>query len=136
MDSHAFPVNFARLNPGSRPRFFLALPEGFASTAQPHLRLAPMEGPPEALLARFKAVALASPRTRLRQESGLQIELEQKTAVWRFTDLITVEAVEAANDRAVLAIWSRALVGYYDFGVNRRRVLNWLDALQADGRAK
>lgn len=131
-----FPLDFSRLAPPNKPRWFLALPEGFESTAEPHVRLPALPGDPAAELARFKAVALSSPRTRVRREAGLQMELEQRSAVLRFTDLISVEAMEIRPGAVGLAIYSRALLGYYDFGVNRSRVTGWLEAYQAAGSAK
>ncbi len=41
-------------------------------------------------------------------------------------------AFEAVDGRATLAIYSHARSGYYDFGVNRRRVRRWLAALRAE----
>ncbi|WP_439634669.1 DUF1499 domain-containing protein [Glycocaulis sp.] len=131
-----FPLDFSSLTPPREPCWFLALPEGFDSPAEAHKRTAPVAMTPADALARFKAIALAAPRTRLVSEAGLQVELEQKSAVFGFTDKITAEAMAAGPDRAVLAVYSRALVGYYDFGVNRKRVTRWLDAFYAAGRAK
>ncbi|MFC4725786.1 DUF1499 domain-containing protein [Glycocaulis abyssi] len=130
------PLDFATLRPPSKPRWFLVLPEGYESLAQPHLRSLSVAMAPVDALARFKAIALQAPRTRLVHEGGLQIGLEQKSAVWRFTDKITVEAIEAGPGFSALAIYSRALLGFYDFGVNRKRVTRWLDAFYAAGSAK
>jgi uncharacterized protein (DUF1499 family) len=54
----------------------------------------------------------------------------QRSAVFRFPDLVTVEFVALAPDRSSLAVYSRARYGRYDFGVDRRRVLRWLSRLQ------
>lgn len=135
-DDDIFPIEFAVLTPPRQPRWFLALPEGFESSASPHIRTDALPGEPAERLGRFKAIALDAPRTRLRREAGLQIELEQKSAVFGFTDRITVEAVAVQPGQVALAIYSRALIGYYDFGVNRKRVTAWLEAYQAAGSAK
>jgi len=135
-DHDIFPIEFAALTPPRQPRWFLALPEGFESSAPPHIRTDTFPGEPAERLQRFKAIALDAPRTRLRREAGLQIELEQKSAVFGFTDRITVEAVAVQPGQVALAIYSRALIGYYDFGVNRKRVTAWLEAYQAAGSAK
>jgi len=135
-DGEIFPIDFSALTPPRQPRWFLALPEGFESSATPHIRTASVPGEPADLLARFRAIALDAPRTRLRCEAGLQIELEQKSAVFGFTDRITVEAITVQPGHCALAVYSRALLGYYDFGVNRKRVTAWLDACQAAGSAK
>src|SRR5215831_6552444 len=54
----------------------------------------------------------------------------QRSAVFRFPDVITVELIALAPDRSSLAIYSRSRYGRSDFGVNRRRVLRWLSRLQ------
>ena len=54
----------------------------------------------------------------------------QRSAVFRFPDLVTVEFVALTPDRSSLALYSRARYGRYDFGVNRGRVLRWLSRLQ------
>src|SRR5262249_39764716 len=54
----------------------------------------------------------------------------QRSALFRFPGLITVELVALAPDRASLAIYSRSRYGRSDFGVNRRRLLRWLSRLQ------
>jgi len=77
-------------------------------------------------------IASGEPRTHLvhLDKEASQAEFEQTTRWLRFRDVITV-AFEAVDGGAGLAIYSRARVGYYDFGVNRRRVRRWLDALEA-----
>ena len=54
----------------------------------------------------------------------------QRSALFRFPDVITVELVALAPNRSSLAIYSRSRYGRSDFGVNRRRVLRWLSRLQ------
>ena len=53
----------------------------------------------------------------------------QRTPVLRFPDVITVEFVPLDDGRSSLAIDSRSRYGKSDFGVNRRRVTEWLDLL-------
>lgn len=56
--------------------------------------------------------------------------LIQRSALFRFPDLVTVEFVALSPDRSSLALFSRARYGRYDFGVNRQRVLRWLSRLE------
>ena len=46
-----------------------------------------------------------------------------------YPDYISVRFLDLGNDRATLAIFARARFGYGDFGVNRQRVLGWLERL-------
>jgi len=54
----------------------------------------------------------------------------QQSRVFRFQDRVRAEIVEFDRRRCGLAIDSRSLLGYYDLGVNRRRVLMWLAELR------
>ena len=64
------------------------------------------------------------------EPEGRRFVLVQHSAALGFPDVITVEFVALGADRSSLAIYSRARYGRYDFGVNRRRVVAWLDRLQ------
>jgi uncharacterized protein (DUF1499 family) len=77
------------------------------------------------------SIAAREPRTHLLHldREAMQAEFEQSSKIFRFPDTITVafEAVDATH--ATLSIYSRAKLGHYDFGVNRKRVQRWLDLL-------
>lgn len=62
--------------------------------------------------------------------AGRRFVLIQRSALFRFPDVITVEFVPLGSDRSSLAIYSRARYGKLDFGVNRKRVERWLGQLQ------
>lgn len=77
-------------------------------------------------------IAAEEPRTHLvhLDKEASQAQFEQSSKIFKFKDIITV-AFEPAEGGSTLAIYSRARLGYYDFGVNRRRVRRWLAALEA-----
>ena len=54
----------------------------------------------------------------------------QRSALFRFPDVVTVEIVVIAPGRSSLALYSRARNGRYDFGVNCRRIAAWLARLR------
>jgi hypothetical protein len=87
---------------------------------------------PEALLARFSAIALATPRTKIIAGSLAErrITYVTRSAFWGFPDYTTVAALPVSGG-ATLAIYARLRFGGSDLGVNKARVLSWLDALQA-----
>jgi len=131
MADRPFPIDFAELDPGKKPNTFLVLPDGFKAQARPDQASPVWPGAePAALLAGFKAVALDAPRTQLERESETQLELVQRSALFRFPDYITAEAV-AVEGGAALCIFSRSKVGYSDLGVNAKRVTAWLATLQS-----
>lgn len=83
------------------------------------------------LAGNWKAVLESQPRTEILAVSpdGLQIEAQQKSAVFGFVDRISSRAIPRGDHVCALAIYSRSTVGYWDLGVNRRRVQGWLEDL-------
>jgi uncharacterized protein (DUF1499 family) len=59
-----------------------------------------------------------------------QIVLIQRSAIFRFPDLIIINIFPVGSNQATFAIYSRSLFGYSDLGVNQKRVLNWKKLLE------
>lgn len=136
MSGSGFPVDFRTLRPGPVPNQALALPPGFEGAAKAGLASPVFRTTPRLLRDAFEGALAREPRlTRTRTGlDGRQIELIQKSRVLGLPDLITVEFIALDPVRASLAIWSRARLGLYDFGVNRARVRRWLGLLSAAQR--
>jgi uncharacterized protein (DUF1499 family) len=62
-------------------------------------------------------------------EDGLQIEAQQRSAVFGFIDRISTRFLPLASGRSTLIAYSQSQVGYWDLGVNRRRLRRWLSEL-------
>jgi len=125
-------MDFSRLRLRRSPNQYLVAPPG--ATADPPHRAAPVFAMPvEKLAAQFRAHALAQPRVRLLSVSadGRDLELVQRSAVFRFPDYISVRFLPLPNERSSLIVYSRARYGRRDFGVNRKRIDAWLAALGA-----
>ena len=77
-----------------------------------------------------EAILLAEPRTEIaaRDDALPQIVFVQKSALVGFADTIRVQAA-GSDGEASLIVHSRSNTGYYDFGVNRKRVRRLLDGL-------
>ncbi|HTT79168.1 MAG TPA: DUF1499 domain-containing protein [Stellaceae bacterium] len=60
-----------------------------------------------------------------------RVVLIQRSALFRFPDIVIAEIVPLGSGRSSLALYSRARYGRDDFGVNRRRVERWLARLAA-----
>ena len=77
-------------------------------------------------LARFAAVAEASPRVRLLAGSVEEGRMTwvARSALWGFPDYVTAEAGPKG-----LEVWSRLRFGRSDLGVNRARLEDWLAQL-------
>lgn len=64
-----------------------------------------------------------------RSGDGLQVRYIQRSRVLRFPDLVSVQFVPLTGRSSTLAVHSRSLIGYYDFGANRERVNRWIGRL-------
>lgn len=90
----------------------------------------PVAAPANEALARFDAIASASPRIRVLAGSvdeGLVTYIVRSQWVG-FPDYVTVKAVPD-GDKSVLILLSRLRFGVSDLGVNRARLDRWLQRL-------
>ena len=65
----------------------------------------------------------------VKEYSENQITFVQYTRFFRFPDEITVEFVPVDSSHSTINVFSRSLVGEYDFGVNKKRIQRWLSRL-------
>jgi uncharacterized protein (DUF1499 family) len=77
-----------------------------------------------------EAVAL-QPRVELvlQEAGGRRLTYIQRSLVFRFPDIITVEFLTIEGGRSTLAVASHSRYGREDFGVNAKRVEAWVDLL-------
>lgn len=117
--------------PPGRPNTCLALPPGVDGRAPADMTTKAQAVPAARLATAWRQVVEAEPRTEILavSEDGLQIEAEQRSALFRFRDLISFRAVRLDEGRSAPAIYSRSTLGYSDLGVNRRRLEAWLARL-------
>ncbi len=123
-------MDYSRLRLRRSPNQYLVAPVG-TTADQPH-RVAPIFAMPvEKLAAQFRSHALSQPRTKMLKVSanGRDLELVQRSRVFRFPDRISVQFLPLPKGRSTLIVYSRARYGYRDFGVNRKRIDAWLAAL-------
>lgn len=130
MSDRDFPIDFSTLDTGPKPNTFLVTPPGFEAAAERDLESPVFSEDPAALLEAFKAVALSAPRTAVEREGEGQVELVQRSLIFRFPDYITAQAVSVESGSA-LCVFSRSKVGYSDMGVNAKRVTGWIEALKS-----
>lgn len=125
-------LSFADLRPPSSPNAWLIAPtDAVAGEAD---EPAPTFAASAERVARaWVEVIEAQPRTRIVATSadGLRIEAEQRSAVFGFVDRISARFIPIDANRSTAALYSRAGIGYWDLGVNRRRLHDWLVKLQA-----
>jgi uncharacterized protein (DUF1499 family) len=123
-------IDFAAPQLTDKPNQYLICPPGLCGAAA-HGRSPVFEIPVEQLSAGWRRMLAARPRVALlaEREDGRQLDYVQRSARFRFPDIITVRFVATAPARSSLAIYSRSIYGRRDFGVNRARVEAWLDRL-------
>lgn len=61
----------------------------------------------------------------------LRLEYVQRTPIFRFPDVITIQAVNNGEKSSKIAIHSYSIYGAGDLGTNRARVVKFLSAIQA-----
>ena len=125
-------TDFGRLALPASPNRWLVAPAGVTAAAPDET--APMfEFSADRLVEAWTQVIKGQPRTRITAVStdGLQIEAEQKTALFGFVDRISIRAIPLTPTRSTFAAYSRAETGYWDLGVNRNRLRTWLAELRA-----
>lgn len=126
-------TDFARLSLPASPNRWLIAPQGITPGAADE-PAAVYDVSPDRLATAWIAVVREQPRTRIVAVStdGLRIAAEQKSAVFGFVDRISFQAMALpALPGSTLAAYSRAETGYWDLGVNRRRLRAWLAELKA-----
>ncbi len=109
----------------------LAAPAGFQPS--PDVLTHNYDVAPEKVFAAAQAAVLAQPRTVLQREftAALQAHYVVRSAVAGFPDLVMLQVLPAADKGSQFVIWSRSVYGRYDFGVNRKRLVAWLSAIDA-----
>jgi uncharacterized protein (DUF1499 family) len=128
-------IDFAARASGGRKNVFAACPPGYCTPP------GDVESPIFAMdwerlrdywsevIAVQPRVALVAWDTQRRRASYIE-----RSAVFRFPDIVTVEFVTLGAGKSSLAIDSRSRYGKGDMGVNHRRVVGWLVALRTTMR--
>ena len=126
-----FLTDFDNLAVPTSPNTWLVAPAGF-EPAKPDAAAPVFELPAKRLAQAWISVVESEPRTKILavSEDGLQIEAEQRSAVFGFLVRICTMCVTLQPTRSTLVAYSRSRVGYWDFGVNRSRLQRWLAKLQ------
>ena len=124
-------TNFKALKRPSSPNYFLACPAQYCNIKPDQVvPIYPISV--EQLQHKWYAAVRGMPRWELVQQRKNQLEYIQRSWLFRFPDLISVQFISEGEGRSSIALLSRAKYGYYDFGVNKRRVLSLLERLHVD----
>jgi uncharacterized protein (DUF1499 family) len=78
---------------------------------------------------KWKYMLVKQPRiTLLAREHG-QVKYVQHSALFKFKDIIVVQFNEIDSQHSSLFLYSHSLSGYWDLGVNCKRLHRWIAAL-------
>ncbi len=123
-------TDFAEFMLTEKPNQFLMCPPGYCDS-NPHADSPVFDVSVEQLRARWREFVVVQPRIELLavDEEGQQFDYVQRSARFRFPDIITVRFIAVSYSRSTLAIYSRSIYGRRDFGVNRKRIDAWLKTL-------
>ena len=124
-------VDFRRLKGRSSPNTYLCYPNGFdcALTADDSSPIFSVDATQLKncwwqLLKKERSVNVIHDDASLRR-----MVCVQRSRIFKFPDIIDVQFIVMTEEKSSLAVYSRSKYGYYDLGVNRRRVLSWLKRL-------
>lgn len=123
------PIDMSHLERPGSPNTALAAPAGFTPT--PDIVTPQYAVPAPRLYQAVISVVESQPRTFLASDDRprLQAQFVARSAWLNFPDLIVAQVNATGPDASTLALYSRSVYGYGDFGVNRARVTTWLAAL-------
>ncbi len=133
-ESHLAPgeiVDFAARASAGRANVFAACPPGYCAPpgdmASPifAMDVERLRGYWSELIAVQPRVALVAWDTQRQRATYIE-----RSVVFRFPDIVTVEFLPLGEGKSSLAIDSRSRYGRGDMGVNRRRVVAWLTTLK------
>ena len=124
-------VDFAELELTDKPNQFLMCPPGYCG-ANAEAESPVFDVPVERLRARWRKMVDGQPRVELlaSDSEGGQYDYLERSARFRFPDLITVRFISISPSQSTLAIYSRSIYGQGDYGVNRKRIEAWLSYLR------
>lgn len=129
-DPAVWHVDPLTVRPPDKPNYDLVGPEDGGRNDQV------FDMPPQELMDRLNAIALATPRVRVLAGSAADgfVTYIARSKVWGFPDYISVKAVPAEGG-ARLAAFSRARFGQSDMGVNAARMEDWVQQLDRQSHA-
>lgn len=127
-------LDFNRLVLPDSPNFALLAPPG--ATTQKHVTQPLLPVSAETAWASLRMLGEAEPRCWKMAEwpDRRQVQWVVRSRLGNFPDLVNGQVVPLVGGSGVF-LYSRSLIGYYDFGVNSRRIAAWRARLEEALRA-
>jgi uncharacterized protein (DUF1499 family) len=126
-------IDFATLEKRREPSRWLVAPPGLLQAAEPDAAAPVFDAAPARVIQVLAEVLEARPRTAIteRADDNTALEAVEISRIFRFKDPISARAVATDDGRTALALYSRSTVGYWDMGVNRKRVEALVEAVRS-----
>ena len=124
------PIDFKNLTiPHTKPNYYLVCPKNIC-----HIDTNPSpiyKTTADNLYHTTISIIHKIERTKIIHQDNKNYKLlfVQKTRLFKFPDYIDIQIFPTEGNKSTIAIFSRAEYGYYDFGVNKRRVINLITEL-------
>lgn len=124
-------VNFKQLTLSNKPNFYLVCPPAYCNIKSNAISKTYPIGVIK-LVDLWREIISEQPKLRLLNSDPEknQYQYVQYSKVFKFPDYIDIEFIPIADNQSTLAIYSRARFGYYDFQVNKKRVIHLLNLIE------
>jgi len=125
------PFDFHAAMPPNKPNYYLICPENFCK-ATPNQISPVFSMSVQQLENKWMQMISEQPRVTLinKDPNTQQYFYVARSAVFKFPDFITVRFISLTENTSTIALFSQAKYGYYDFDVNKKRLITWLDFLK------
>lgn len=121
------PIDFQQLKLPHTPNYFLVCPENYCN-ATPQMLSPKYFVSVNQLINHWQAMLIKQPRVSFVAATidQLQFTYIQRSFFFRFPDYMTVRFIPLTDKQSTLAIYSQSKYGHSDFGVNKKRIMQWL----------
>jgi uncharacterized protein (DUF1499 family) len=121
-------IDFDTLKVGIAPNYYLMLPRHIKAHARSDAYSPIFTVAVSDLVRLFLKAIRYEPKVTLLSfdKDKLQFDFIQRSLIIGFPDDITVRFYGYENQKSTLALYSRSRYGFYDMGVNKRRVQRWV----------
>ena len=123
------PINFQAVTLTDTPNQFLACPADYCRPATPHIKVPTFNISADQLRAAFERLILSSADPMIANQTAGSVDFVVRTPVMRWPDWVSVRFINVGADQSTLAVYSRSVFGYDDFGTNETRVREWIRVL-------
>lgn len=115
----------------SKPNHYLICPANYCKT-KPNQQSPVFSMSVKQLANYWEQVMTKQPRVTVinKKVDAYHYFYMQRSKVFKFPDFITVQLIPIDEHHSTIAMYSQAKYGYYDFDVNQKRLVSWLDALK------